>query len=463
MKIDINDPRITAFALGELTGDDAVELARAVRKDARVRAAVDEVREEAFLLSETLGGGDAELLTVEHRRAIRSAGGEMVIEEFTGARVPFWRHPAVAGIGAAAVVAFGVYLVGVGPGDEGRDKEGEMVVDQKPTSWDWSKVSYDELMAPVEADGSWGAAGRAASEERRIVAEAIREDVVSFRKEVENRIERSEFEEALRMPELQDAGWLEISGTESLMVPLTSGAASWPWVKRFIEEGEVLPPRQAVRIEEMVNHFRYKKPTMIRGGGVVADVEVCRTPWNPSTLLLAVHVAADVRAAGGGSVTPGVEVSFDRSRVRRVRLHGYALLKGDSGSAMPIRRVGSLARSQGNYVVYEVEPVEPVESAEPAGALATLKVGESSEFVVRADSALDWELASVDLRFASVVTATGMVLAGTPVAGGVDVDGLRALLDDLEKRTSEGSVPELTVERSDALQFIRKVVELVAR
>ncbi len=63
MKIDLNDPRITAFALGELQGNDAIEIARAVRTDARVCAAVDEVRETSSMLMETLGGNENHLLT----------------------------------------------------------------------------------------------------------------------------------------------------------------------------------------------------------------------------------------------------------------------------------------------------------------------------------------------------------------------------------------------------------------
>ena len=74
MKIDINDPRITAFALGELTGSEAAEIARAMRTDSGIRAAVDEVRETASLLHETLGGGKVQLLTAAQRAAVRSAG-----------------------------------------------------------------------------------------------------------------------------------------------------------------------------------------------------------------------------------------------------------------------------------------------------------------------------------------------------------------------------------------------------
>ena len=69
MKIDINDPRITAFALGELTGSDATEIARAVRSDLRIRATVEEVRETAALLHGTIGGGEVNLLTSEQREA----------------------------------------------------------------------------------------------------------------------------------------------------------------------------------------------------------------------------------------------------------------------------------------------------------------------------------------------------------------------------------------------------------
>jgi len=102
MKIDINDPRITAFALGELQGRDAIEMARAVSIDARIRAAVDEVRETSFLLMESLGAGDALVLTADQRKTVRSAGAGPVISEMASARVSFWRKPMVVGLGVAA-------------------------------------------------------------------------------------------------------------------------------------------------------------------------------------------------------------------------------------------------------------------------------------------------------------------------------------------------------------------------
>ena len=40
-----------------------------------------------------------------------------------------------------------------------------------------------------------------------------------------------------------------------LDVPLSSGAASWPWIERHVMDTGKLPPRRAVRIEEMVNYF----------------------------------------------------------------------------------------------------------------------------------------------------------------------------------------------------------------
>jgi len=97
MKIDINDPRITAFALGELQGRDAREMARAVHRDMRIRKAVDEVRGTSYLLQETFGAGEVQMLTSSQRITVRSAGGAAVITDIESGRsadVPVWKRPA---------------------------------------------------------------------------------------------------------------------------------------------------------------------------------------------------------------------------------------------------------------------------------------------------------------------------------------------------------------------------------
>lgn len=70
--------------------------------------------------------------------------------------------------------------------------------------------------------------------------------------------------------------------------------ASYSNIRRYLQDGE-LPPEEAVRIEEMVNYFKYdhKKP---QGSSPIAiTTEIGRTPWDDRSLLLMVGLqAADI-------------------------------------------------------------------------------------------------------------------------------------------------------------------------
>jgi Ca-activated chloride channel family protein len=61
-------------------------------------------------------------------------------------------------------------------------------------------------------------------------------------------------------------------------------------VRRFLNEGR-LPPRDAVRVEEMINYFNYDYPLPdSRQPPFRVSTELAPTPWNPKTRLLAIGV-----------------------------------------------------------------------------------------------------------------------------------------------------------------------------
>jgi Ca-activated chloride channel homolog len=61
--------------------------------------------------------------------------------------------------------------------------------------------------------------------------------------------------------------------------------ASYANVRRFLREG-VRPPRQAVRIEEMVNYFTYDYPQPSGDDPVSITTELAACPWNEKNRLL---------------------------------------------------------------------------------------------------------------------------------------------------------------------------------
>lgn len=426
MKIDINDPRITAFALGELEGSDAVEIARAVHQDARIRAAVDEVRETSFLLTDSLGGGGALLLTSSQRQTVRSAGASPVIEDIASARVPVWKRPLVAGIGVAAVVALTLYAVRDRPVGSGSSEMAD-----SGQRWDWSQVETDELTAPVRA-GVGGEGADGAGEAARAVAAAMSDDTESFRQEVAKRIARSELRVATQQTVTDESDWLPVDGDQTLSVPLVSGVSSWPWLQRYLKEKQSLPPQESVRIEEWVNHFRYQTPSQLTGSQLVADAEMCSNPWNPSSQLLAVHIAA----------RPGVELEgvsarlkFSPVQVSRVRMLGYGHVEDGQKSISSSWR--NVSKSQGNYVLYEIELADSAEETEP---VLILELDQQNQLPVSSGGA--WIYASQDMRFASLVAATAMMASDYGSTAELDAEKLRSLAKIIELQDAAAMSPE---------------------
>ena len=69
--------------------------------------------------------------------------------------------------------------------------------------------------------------------------------------------------------------------------------ASYANVRRFLNEGQ-LPPRDAVRVEEMLNYFQYQYPAPAAGSAdpVRLSTELAVCPWNPAHQLARIGVQA---------------------------------------------------------------------------------------------------------------------------------------------------------------------------
>lgn len=447
MKINEDDPRITAFALGELKGNDAIEIARAVQSDERIREAVSEVRDTSFLLLDSLRGGETPMLTSAQRDNIRRAGAGPVMLDKASVSIFVWKKPLLAGVGVAAAISLALYMVGGGPVIQEVAHTADVDTEVK-SGWDWSQVDLQDLTAPAALGMNENAPENRILESAHAVASAGRDDTESYRKEVEQRIRQSKLKQASLLQEGQENDWVEVDAALRLDVPMASGAASWPWLQRYVDEDEALPPKQSVRIEELVNHFQYKTPVMLTGNALVADIEICKTPWNPKTSLLAVHIAARP------NVNADLEkptMTFHWERVRRVRLLGYAHGKERSPIHPAVVDARHIAKSQGNYVLYELELNDVLGSDE---SMAVLTLDTDVQLVK--NRVKSWKDVSSDMRFASMVAATGMMLAEHPALGDFDADSLQGVVQAIEKQDGV----TLTAERREALDLIQRVISI---
>jgi Ca-activated chloride channel family protein len=89
-----------------------------------------------------------------------------------------------------------------------------------------------------------------------------------------------------------DNSFLDVASNPLSTFSIDVDTASYSNVRRFLSEGK-LPPKDAVRIEELLNYFpyRYREPT--DGAPFSADTEVSEAPWKPEHRL--VHIGLQAR------------------------------------------------------------------------------------------------------------------------------------------------------------------------
>src|SRR5918996_3209022 len=103
-------------------------------------------------------------------------------------------------------------------------------------------------------------------------------------------------------------------------VRLVDHSRFYPDGRRSINAG-LLPPKESVRIEGIINHFPYEYPPPNAGEPFSLSLDVVTCPWEPTHRLVRIglkgHQAIAVRA------NSGIEVEFNPRRVASYRLIGY--------------------------------------------------------------------------------------------------------------------------------------------
>jgi hypothetical protein len=243
-------------------------------------------------------------------------------------------------------------------------------------------------------------------------------------------------------------------------------SASYLDIRRSIDAG-LLPARESVRIEGMINHFPYEYPQTTAGEPFSLNLDAVTCPWEPTHRLVRIglkgHQDVAVRADSR------IEVEFNPRRVASYRLIGYDRQKTETQNSnednvgshpmgagytlttlyevVPLKRVGTAARTQMPTVAGE--PSEPLLTAKLQ--LKTRGNDAAVGLIQRAlsDSGFDFAAAPSDLKFAAAVAEFGMILRDSEYKGngslqqvlewaqqgkGADVNGYRADFIDLVRR-----------------------------
>lgn len=90
---------------------------------------------------------------------------------------------------------------------------------------------------------------------------------------------------------IAESGFQKVSEQPLSTFSIDVDTAAYSNVRRFLQKGQK-PPKDAVRVEEMVNYFAYDFPTPKEGEPFSVSTELSNCPWNPGNQLLQVALSA---------------------------------------------------------------------------------------------------------------------------------------------------------------------------
>ena len=458
------DPRVTAHALGELSRREASELERAALLNPSVHETLEETRQLADLLEAVLA--DKRLVLGEERReAIRQAGRQPAGQELIAAnRRRRWGRGMAVTAAAAALVVGGVWILqqitvtriresGAVAGTEEGAADAAMRILMSPV--EHPVPAARSMQDPPLSPGDPIPPGTESDNPQyQQLKRLLHEDPDAFLRSVRQATRDASMGNLAKLPDLVDNKYVSAMEESRAVVPMVSGRASFPLVERFVRGEEKLPPRNAVRVEELINHVVYHDDGDSELRGIRLGAELVRCPWDERRLLLGVLLRND--SAGMLPVSSALQLDLKPELVRSYRLVGYAEAgteggtEGGSGSTA----LRGLPPGWSNYVIYELTPAKQEVFMEHWVMVRVgLVVGQGEEggsmMVPAMSPPRDWRNASSNFKTASVLAAYGMVLRDSPYKAGLTPPLMKDLAEQALNEASEEGL-----QLRDALQLV---------
>jgi len=448
MKLHPEDPRLTAYLLGELCAEEASAVERASAADPAIRLALRDMERVQILLAGTLAPASVGLLPRQReniRRRARQAALEGKIVTLASHRRS-WKPFLIPVASAAAIILAITVLTRLPSGDAGTSARNLPVT---PANWDKIPLEVALLPAPGPADASRtgsapdsprATAGSGLAERSAARDTAIEKTGDEFLRKVAETLEASPVPSPKDLPDLIPRGLVSAAEHPTLELPIHSGRASLGWIRHAIEQEQTLPHPQAVRLEEILNSYALRPAgaTAIAGGATLST-EIIACPWKPSAALLIISI----RGAGESAreVRPVFHANPDS--VRRYRLLGFSSLDGvEPGklpSRLPAKAVTTLAiEIESHGSVSHFGTLEWTIDDQPAAPIPLVRQADDEP--------------SDDARFAALLCTFAQWLSGEQ-AGLIDGELVAALAREIDS-------PSLSAERTALLDLINQALKL---
>ncbi len=275
---DLDDPRLTAYALGELDGEEARAVEAWLATSEEARAEVEAIRGFAVVLESELSTSEGRELTATQRRAIgeRSERFGKLRRRKVVRRVGF----AVTGLAAAAVVVSLCFpnvmskRFRIGRADNA--PHASSIVRPSNAAHRRSTHALESLRGLGYASDGLGYGGVGGDDgSDRLRSLGYVED-----------IGYGEGPSAEAYAPIVDNDFVRVADDPLSTFSIDVDTASYANVRRFLLQQSTLPPADAVRIEELINYFPYDYPAPDAGQPFSTSVEIASAPWQPAHRLV---------------------------------------------------------------------------------------------------------------------------------------------------------------------------------
>ena len=250
-------------------------------------------------------------------------------------------------------------------------------------------------------------------------------------------------------------------------VPLLVSSGSYLDVRRLINTG-ILPARDAVSVEGLINYFAYEYPQPIGHESFSLNVEIVACPWEPTHRL--VRVGLKGREAVVVTSDSSIEVEFNPKRVASYRLIGYDRQPSERQN-LSQEKVSSERIAAGYMLTALYEAVLRQKRATADEQIAT--GAEQPEYLLSAklrlripsndaihsikrvvtDEGSGFLDAPKDLKFVAAVAEFGLILRGSEYKGS-------GTLEKVLEWAEEGKGADADGYRADFIELVRKAQAL---
>ncbi|MET0554632.1 MAG: VWA domain-containing protein [Vicinamibacteria bacterium] len=285
MREPVDDAALTAYALGELDAGAIAAVEALLVTDAYARGLVEGTRETGAALREALAGTPRLALTDAQRTAVEAAAAKPAPRTLLGYGRTFWlSSAAAAGIAATLVLALRTDREPLPPAPS--DLAGGLVyappstVPAAPEALS-SKVLAKERIADLRSLGYMGSPEGGVLgdlDERQRYRYTLHADRSVTAAYVDDRSGES-------YSHVDDNPFLRVADDPRSTFGADVDTASYAIVRSYLDRGQQ-PPKDAVRLEELVNYFRYDYAGPTDGRPFAVHLDAAGCPWAPTHRLV---------------------------------------------------------------------------------------------------------------------------------------------------------------------------------